>query len=85
MGKLAKPTAPPLAPTREWYVNEALHSFRRLKAVLDELTEAEAVAALKLERGTRRRSTVVRLLTAQVEKLHLRSFNANLEEKIHGT
>ena len=74
-----------IAVTREWYINEALHSFRRLKVVLNDLTEEEAIAALKLERSTRRRSTVVRLLAAQVEKLHLRNFNANLEENIHGT
>lgn len=70
---------------REWYVNEALHSFRRLKSVLDDLTEEEVLAALHLEHGSRRRRTLLRLLTDRAVELHLRTFHANLEEKIHGT
>lgn len=70
---------------REWYINEALHSFRRLKSILGELTEEEVLAALKLEHGSRRRHTLIGVLTARAEQLHLRSFHANLEEKIHGT
>jgi hypothetical protein len=70
---------------REWHLSEALHSFRRLKSILDTLTEEEVIAALKLETASRRRLTVMRLLSAQAEKLHLRSFNANLKENIHGT
>ena len=69
-----------LAPkVREWYVNEALHSFRRLQSILGELTEAEAVAALSLERGSRRRKTIMRLLTDRAVELHLRVFHNNLD------
>lgn len=70
---------------REWYVSEALHSFRRLKSVLDELTEEEVLAALKLEHGSRRRHTLIGVLTAKAEQFHSEKFHANLEEKIHGT
>lgn len=74
-----------MAAPRPWFISEALHSFRRLKAVLDDLTEEEVLAALKLETGTLRRSTLLRLLEAQAAKLNTRNFNANLKENIHGT
>jgi hypothetical protein len=64
---------------REWYINEALHSFRRLKSILGELPEAEAVAALSLERSSRRRKTVMRLLTDRAVELHVRIFHNNLD------
>lgn len=70
---------------REWHMGEALHSFRRLKAILDVLTEEEVLAALKLERNSRRRSTLLRVLTARAEQFQLKKFHANLEENIHGT
>lgn len=70
---------------RQWYISEATHSFRRLGQVIDDLTAEEVVAALKLEMGTRRRSTLLRRLEAQAAKLNTRNFNANLKENIHGT
>lgn len=70
---------------REWHMNEALHSFRRLKAILDVLTEEEVLAALKLECSSRRRHTLIAVLTARAEQFHLKKFHANLEENIHGT
>jgi len=75
----ADKTPAPAPAVREWYINEALHSFRRLQSILDELTEAEAVAALGLERSTRRRKTVMRLLTDRAVELHLRVFHSNLK------
>lgn len=69
---------------REWYISEALHSFRRLKSVLAELTEEEVLAALKLEFDSRRRHTLIGVLKARAEQLHLKKFHANLEENIHG-
>ena len=70
---------------RQWFISEALHSFRRLSAVLDELTEEEVIAALKLETGTRRRSTLIKTLSARAVKMNATNFNANLKENIHGT
>lgn len=64
---------------REWYVSEALHSFRRLKSVLDELTEEEVLAALKLEHGSRRRHTLIGVLTARAEQFHLKKFRLDLD------
>lgn len=70
---------------REWHMNEALHSFRRLKSILDQLTEEEVLAALKLEHGSRRRHTLIRVLTARAEQFHRSSFNSKLEESINGS
>lgn len=72
-------------PTREWHVSEALHSFRRLKSILDELTEEEVLAALKIEHGSLRRQSVIQLLTKRAEQLNLSTFHAKLKEEIHGT
>ena len=69
----------PAPKAREWYINEALHSFRRLQSILGELTEAEALAALSLERSSRRRKTIMRLLTDRAVELHLRVFHNNLD------
>lgn len=64
---------------REWYINEALHSFRRLKSILGELTEEEVLAALKLEHGSRRRHTLIGVLTARAEQFHLKKFRLDLD------
>lgn len=71
----------PVQGVREWHINEALHSFRRLQSIVDQLTEAEAIAALELERGSRRRKTVMRLLTDRAVALHLRIFHDNLNQR----
>lgn len=68
-----KAPSPPLV--REWYVSEALHSFRRLKSVLGDMTEGEVRAALKLEHASRRRRTLLRVLTARAEQFHMEKFN----------
>lgn len=69
---------------RDWYISEALQSFRRLKSVLEDLTEDEVEAALKLEHGSRRRATVVRLLTAKAAQFNRSTFTTTLKEKING-
>lgn len=69
-------------PVRDWYISEALHSFRRLKSVLNDLTEDEVEAALKLEHSSRRRSTVLRLLTTKAGHFNRRSFDAALKERV---
>lgn len=70
---------------REWYVNEALHSVRRLRAVLHELSEDEVLAALKLEHSSRRRESITRILKKRVAEINAVFFNAKLEENIHGS
>jgi predicted RNA binding protein with dsRBD fold (UPF0201 family) len=70
---------------REWYINEALYSIRRLRSVLHELSEDEVHAALKLEQSSRRRESITRLLTKRAAEINAVSFNANLKEIIHGT
>lgn len=71
-------------PVRDWYISEALYSFRRLKSVLNDLTEDEVEAALKLEHSSRRRASVIRLLTTRAAQFNRSSFNAILKEKING-
>lgn len=70
---------------RDWYISEALHSFRRLKSILVELSEDEVLAALKLEHSSGRRSTVIRLLTTTAAKFNRSTFDLTLKENIHGT
>jgi hypothetical protein len=65
---------------REWYISEALHSVRRLRAVIDDLTEDEVLAALELEAGSRRRASVLDLLVDRA----VFQFKAKLKERIHG-
>lgn len=70
---------------RNWYISEALHSFRRLKSVINDMTEDEVEAALKLEHSSRRRSTVLNLLKSKAGQFNRRSFDATLKEKLHGS
>jgi hypothetical protein len=53
-----------------WLINEALSSVRRAREVIPRLTEAEVLAALKLELGSRRRKHMVSQLQAQATKLY---------------
>lgn len=71
-------------PVRDWYISEALHSFRRLKSVINDLTEDEVEAALKLEHGSRRRASVTRLLTTRAAQFNRSTFKAMLKEKLNG-
>jgi len=43
---------------RKWYLSEALVSYRRLLAVVDDLTEEEVTACLDLEAGSQHRRSV---------------------------
>lgn len=54
----------------DWLITEALTSVRRLRQVIDELTEEEVLAALKLELGSCRRKHVVILLQTKARKLY---------------
>lgn len=70
---------------RQWMVSEALSSMRRLNDLIDELTEVEVIAALELESGSQRRSSIIDRLISRAVRLNELKYSANLKEKYHGT
>lgn len=54
---------------REWHMSQALHSVARLNEVLLELTEAEVMACLELESGSRRRPSIIARLIKRAVRL----------------
>lgn len=70
---------------RQWYVSEALSSMRRLAEIIDELTEDEVLAALELEAGSQRRSSIVDRLISRATRLNEIKYSTQLKEKYHGT
>jgi len=66
--------------SRKWYLSEALTSYRRLLAVVDELTWDEVLACLDLEVGTQRRRSVIDRL---IKRAILLTTN-RLQEKYRG-
>ena len=70
---------------RQWHVSEALLSIRRLHEIIDELTEAEILAALELESGSQRRASVIDRLISRAVRLNEIQYSKKLKEKYHGT
>jgi hypothetical protein len=70
---------------RQWQVTEALSSMRRLADLIDELTEAEVLAALELEAGSQRRRSIVDRLISRAVRLNELNYSKTLKEKYHGT
>jgi hypothetical protein len=70
---------------RQWHVTEALSSMRRLHELIDELTEEEVLAALELESGSQRRSSIVDRLISRAVRLNELKYSKQLKEKYHGT
>lgn len=52
-----------------WRVTEALISLRRLREILQQMTEEEIVRAIALEEETHRRQSVLKLLYRQARRL----------------
>lgn len=70
---------------RKWYIDEALHSFSRLMAVLNRMNEREVLEALKLESESRRRPSITRRLIGRAARLNELQYVTNLKEQfIHG-
>lgn len=59
--------------------------MRRLHDLIDELTEAEVLAALDLESGTQRRASIIDRLISRAVRLNEISYSNSLKEKYHGT
>ena len=70
--------------TRRWYVGQALESYPAMKAVLNELTLGEILAALDLESRTLRRKSILARLISRAVRLNEIEFKCNLERKYHG-
>lgn len=66
---------------RRFYIDQALTSFKSLTRVLDELTEEEVLACLKLEAGTLRRPSVINRLISRAGRLHELRYTRQLKEK----
>lgn len=70
---------------RQWYVTESLSSVRRLNVLIDELTEAEVLAALELESGSQRRPSIIDRLISRAVRLNELQYVKTLKGKYHGT
>lgn len=66
-------------------MSQALESFRSLSRVIDELTEDEVLACLKLEAASLRRKSVIDRLISRAARLNELLFVRQLKEKFHGT
>ena len=54
---------------RSWHMNLALSTFQSLNSIVNELTEEEVLACLKLESATRRRRSFINRLIARAARL----------------
>ena len=70
---------------RAWHISEAIHSYRRLVQIVDELTENEVYAALALECDSQRRKSIVNRLIAKAADFNRQKFITHLKEKFNVT
>ena len=68
---------------RKACVDQALTSYPSLKAIVNELTEEEVMAALTIESATRRRQSIVLRLIARANRLNEVRYVAELKKKFH--
>ncbi|WP_018609537.1 hypothetical protein [Uliginosibacterium gangwonense] len=66
---------------REWYMQLALQSYRKLVGVIGELTEEEVLAALSLEKSSRRRKSIIDALTRKAAEFNRQTYLTSLKEK----
>lgn len=70
---------------RKWYTDRALDSYASLGQVVNELTEEEVLACLRLEAGTRRRSSIINRLIQRAVRLRSIETTRQLKEQFHAT
>lgn len=70
---------------RKWYISEALLSYGRCCEVIHDMTEAEVLAALKLEAASQRRRSLIDRLISRAVRLKEIEYNRQLKEKFYGT
>lgn len=68
-------------PVREFYVNEALHSFHSQRRILGRLTKEECLHALRLEAASRRRKSIIRRLIQRAVHVHERDYRDALKKE----
>jgi hypothetical protein len=66
---------------RQFYVGQALVSYKSLINTLAKLTEEEVLACLELEAGTLRRPSVFNRLIARAARLRELDYQRQLKEK----
>jgi hypothetical protein len=69
---------------RNWHTQKALHSFRSLAEIIDELTEEEVLHALEVEAGSRRRAVMLDKLILRAAHINRNNYITYLKEKHHG-
>lgn len=69
----------------QWNIVRALESARSLQEHIDELPEADVIAALELESGSRRRRSIIERLIGRAVRLNEITYSKQLREKYHGT
>jgi hypothetical protein len=74
-----------MAQVRKFLIGQALASFSALHARMNELTEAEVLAALALEAATTRRQSLIDRLISRAVRLNELTYQRQLKEKFHGT
>lgn len=70
-----------MSAVRKFYVGQALQSFGSLNEVLQELTEKEVLACLRLEAASRRRRSILNRLISRAARLNEVSYVAKLKEQ----
>ena len=68
---------------RKACIDQALTSYPSLKAIVNELTEEEVMAALEIESATRRRQSIVLRLIARANRINELRYVAELKKKFH--
>lgn len=66
---------------RKWHVAQALSSVVRLNELLEELTEEEVLACLRLEAASARRGSVISRLISRAVRLNELRYSNSLKEK----
>ncbi len=65
---------------REWQMQLALKSVRDLVSVIDQLTEEEVLAAIELEKSSRRRKHVLDRLIQKAADFYRQNYISTLKE-----
>lgn len=66
---------------RKYYVDQALHSYDSLIAIMQQLTLDEVLLALSLEAETRRRKTIMSRLIGKAARLQGQTLTRELRKK----
>lgn len=70
---------------RKWHTTQALASYQSLNGVVNELTEEEVLACLKLEAASRRRRSIINRLIQRAVRLRTTAITRQLKEQFHAT